>query len=107
VLPCCAAVVSHGGSGTVLGAASLGLPQVCLPQAADQFRNAVGVERAGAGVALSPAGATPEAVADAVRHILTSPGPRRAAEAVGAEIEAMPSPDDVVTRLEDLARRGQ
>ena len=36
------AVVSHGGSGTFLGALAHGLPQLCLPQAADQFRNAEG-----------------------------------------------------------------
>ena len=40
VLPHCRVVVSHGGSGTVLGALAVGLPQVCLPQGADQFQNA-------------------------------------------------------------------
>ena len=54
VLPLCAAVVSHGGSGTVFGAAGLGLPQVCLPQAADQFRNTAGVVGSGAGIGLHP-----------------------------------------------------
>ncbi len=58
VLPLCAAVVSHGGSGTVFGAAGLGLPQVCLPQGADQFRNTAGVVSTGAGLGLHPAGVT-------------------------------------------------
>ena len=49
VLPYAAVVVSHGGSGTFLGALSHGLPQICLPQAADQFRNAAGVLQSGAG----------------------------------------------------------
>ena len=59
VLPHCTAVVSHAGSGTVLGALGTGLPQLCLPQAADQFRNAAGVSAAGAGLALHPDNATP------------------------------------------------
>ena len=42
VLCRCSAVVSHGGSGTFLGALARGVPQLCLPLAADQFRNAEG-----------------------------------------------------------------
>ncbi len=49
VLPHCAAVVSHAGSGTFLGALSHGLPQLCLPQAADQFRNGTAAVSTGAG----------------------------------------------------------
>ncbi len=47
VLRHCDVVVSHAGSGTFLGALAEGLPQLCLPQAADQFRNAEGARRAG------------------------------------------------------------
>ena len=46
------------------------LPQLCLPQAADQFRNAEGGRRAGAACALMPAEITPEAVAGAVARLL-------------------------------------
>ena len=49
VLASCAAVVSHGGSGTLLGTLAAGLPLVILPQGADQFENAARCERAGAG----------------------------------------------------------
>ena len=35
-----AAVVTHGGTGTVLGALSCGIPLVVVPQAADQFMQA-------------------------------------------------------------------
>lgn len=38
--PRCAAVISHAGSGTVLGALAARLPQVYLPSGADQFINA-------------------------------------------------------------------
>ena len=107
VLPLCAAVVSHGGSGTVFGAAGLGLPQVCLPQAADQFRNTAGVVSAGAGIGLHPDQADGPSVAEAVRAVLHDPPFRDAAAELSQEIAAMPGPDQVVTRLEELvSRRG-
>jgi UDP:flavonoid glycosyltransferase YjiC (YdhE family) len=106
VLPLCAAVVSHGGSGTVFGAAGLGLPQVCLPQAADQFRNTAGLVRAGAGLGLHPDQADGAAVAEAVRRVLDDPEIRAAAGRLSQEIAAMPGPDEVVTRLEELVSSG-
>ena len=104
VLPHTDAVVSHAGSGTVLAVLAHGLPQLCLPQAADQFRNADGVERAGAGIRLSPHEATPAAVAEGVRRLLAEPELASAARRVGAEIAAMPSPEEVVGVLEGLVR---
>ena len=106
VLPMCAAVVSHAGSGTVFGAAGLGLPQVCLPQAADQFRNTAGLVRAGAGVGLHPDQADSAAVAEAVRRVLVDPEIRAAAGRLSQEIASMPGPDEVVTRLEALVSPG-
>jgi UDP:flavonoid glycosyltransferase YjiC (YdhE family) len=102
VLATASAVVSHGGSGTFLGALAQGVPQLCLPQAADQFRNAEGGTRAGAALALMPPQITPEAVADAVRQLLDDPTTRRGAERVAAEIAAMWSPDEVVGELVSL-----
>jgi UDP:flavonoid glycosyltransferase YjiC (YdhE family) len=102
VLPLASVVVSHGGSGTVLATLAHGLPQVCVPQGADQFRNGNGVERAGAGISLPPAVLTPESVAEAVRALLDDPSYRAGAERVCEEIAAMPSPDEVVTVLEAL-----
>jgi UDP:flavonoid glycosyltransferase YjiC (YdhE family) len=104
-LPHCAAVVSHGGSGTFLGTLGLGLPQLCLPLAADQFRNAAAAVRSGAGLALDPDAATPGAVRDAVRRILLEDGFRRAAGEVACAIGSMPGPAEVVTVLERLGAR--
>ncbi len=59
VFPRCDVVVSHGGSGTFLGALAHGLPQLCLPQAADQFRNAGAGVRAVRRSPCSPARPTP------------------------------------------------
>ena len=102
VLPLCTAVVSHGGSGTFLGALSHGLPQLCLPQAADQFRNAKGAVRSGAGLALHPDEVTPEAIAHAARRILVEDSFRDAAAGLAEDIRAMPSPAEVVTALVGL-----
>jgi UDP:flavonoid glycosyltransferase YjiC (YdhE family) len=102
VLPRCAAVVSHAGSGTFLGALGHGLPQLCLPQAADQFRNAEGAVRSGAGLSLHPDDTTPAAITDAVNRLLAEERFRRAAAVLADDIRAMPSPDEVVAVLETL-----
>jgi UDP:flavonoid glycosyltransferase YjiC (YdhE family) len=99
VLQHCDVVVSHAGSGTFLGALAEGLPQLCLPQAADQFRNSEGGLRAGVAVVLRPDESAPEAIASAVGALLTDEALRRRARGVADEIAAMPSPGDVVDSL--------
>jgi UDP:flavonoid glycosyltransferase YjiC (YdhE family) len=99
VLSRCTAVVSHGGSGTFLGALAHGVPQLCLPQAADQFRNAEGGLRAGAVVVLRPDEVTPETVGAAVQRLLAEPAFREASGRVRDEIAAMPSPAAVAAEL--------
>jgi UDP:flavonoid glycosyltransferase YjiC (YdhE family) len=105
VVATASAVVSHGGSGTFLGALAQGVPQLCLPQAADQFRNAEGGVAAGAALALMPHQITPGAVADAVERLLDDPATRRGAERVAAEIDGMCRPDELVTELVGLYSR--
>ncbi|HSS23012.1 MAG TPA: nucleotide disphospho-sugar-binding domain-containing protein [Mycobacterium sp.] len=46
----------------MLGALAHGLPQLCLPQGADQFRNAQACAAAGAGIALIGADATTDRI---------------------------------------------
>jgi UDP:flavonoid glycosyltransferase YjiC (YdhE family) len=98
----CAAVVSHAGSGTMFASLARGLPQLCLPQAADQFQNAEACTRAGAGVALSAEEVTEQTVRAGVEELLRSPAPREAAARIGAEIAQMPAPAEVA---DTLARR--
>ena len=95
----CSVVVSHSGSGTFLGTLSEGLPQLCLPQQADQFRNATGGLAAGAVLSLAPDAASPEAIAAAVQRLLDEPSFRAAAEGIARSIAAMPSPQEVVETL--------
>ncbi len=99
VLPHCRAVVSHGGSGTVLGALAHGLPQLCLPQGADQFVNAEAIAVSGAGLAIHPDELTADAVAIDVRRLLGEAEFALRARKIQADIAAMPSPDEVLSRL--------
>ncbi len=96
----CAAVASHAGSGTFLAALQRGLPQLLLPQAADQFLNAAAGTRAGAGIAIGPDELTAESVRDAARRVLDESAFGEAADRVGDEIRAMPSPATVVEQIE-------
>jgi UDP:flavonoid glycosyltransferase YjiC (YdhE family) len=101
VLEWCDVVVSHGGSGTFLGAITTGVPQLCLPQAADQFRNAAACERAGVGISLGPAAASTDAIGQALRHLVHTREYHDATALVAAEIAAMPRPDEVAADLVD------
>lgn len=86
----CAAVVSHAGSGTFLAAIAAGLPQLCLPQGADQFLNAGAGSASGAALTLAPGEATPAAIREALRRVLNEPAFADAARAVAADIARMP-----------------
>ena len=97
LLPRCDLVVSQGGAGILLGALANGLPQLVLPQAADQPANAAAVQRAGAGLALATV--TADAVRRAARRLLADPGYAARARELGAEIAAMPDADAVVRTL--------
>jgi UDP:flavonoid glycosyltransferase YjiC (YdhE family) len=102
VLEHASVVVSHAGSGTFLGALARGLPQLCLPQGADQFRNAAGGGRSGAALVLLPPDGSPEKIAHAVTRLLGEDRFRRNAAVIAGEIGHMPSPADVAG---ELARR--
>jgi UDP:flavonoid glycosyltransferase YjiC (YdhE family) len=100
LFPHCDVVVSHGGSGTFLGALTEALPQLCLPQGADQFLNAAACAQSGAGLSLLPDAATPASIADAVNRLLTETSFRERSAGLAGEIAAMPGPDEVAKRLE-------
>jgi UDP:flavonoid glycosyltransferase YjiC (YdhE family) len=105
VLPHCDAIVSHGGSGSVLGALAHGLPQVLIPMGADQPLNAARCEELGLALTLDPVRATPEQVRDAVATVLAEPSYRDAAARLRAEIEALPPPEHAVPPLAELVAR--
>lgn len=102
LLPHCHAVVTHGGSGTTLGALAHGLPLLVVPQGADQYANADAVVAAGAGRRLGRDETTIAAIRDSVRTLLDDPSYRRAAGRAQAEIGAMPTAEQAITGIEAL-----
>jgi len=98
-----AALVCHGGSGTVRGGLAAGVPMVVVPLGADQPHNAGRVARAGAGIDLP----TPDAGAlrAAIQRLLAEPAFRRAARRVADEIAALPPLDAAVPALVAIASR--
>ena len=99
LLPHCALVVSHAGSGTFLAALAAAIPQLCLPQAADQFLNAAACDRSGVGLTFGPGTVTVDALREAISRLLTDGSIRETAALVSKEIAAMPTPDEVAERL--------
>ncbi|GAB2820845.1 glycosyltransferase [Lentzea nigeriaca] len=93
-------VVHHGGSGTMLAALASGVPQVVLPQGADQFGNAAALVAAGAAVWPDAVGA--EAIAESARLLLVDDHYREAAGRVAEEIRHMPSPREVADSLANV-----
>ncbi len=106
LLPHCAAVVSHGGSGSVMGALAHGLPMVLLPMGADQPLNASRCAALGVARVLDVLGATPADVRDAVAAVLADPRHRRAAERLRDEIAGLPGPEKALPLLERLVAGG-
>lgn len=102
VLPRCSAVVSHGGSGTVVAALAHGLPQVLIPMGADQPLNAARCKELGVALVLDAVRVRPEEVREAVSTVLSDPGYRIAAEAMAKEIATLPGPEQAVRLLEQL-----
>jgi UDP:flavonoid glycosyltransferase YjiC (YdhE family) len=107
LLPHCQLVISHGGAGTVYAAAAHGLPQLALPQMADQFVNTAALELSNAGLVLLGAEQNLYAIRHAVQHLLGEPGFRDTAVRLAHEIAHMPSADEVTQQLERWIEQGQ
>jgi UDP:flavonoid glycosyltransferase YjiC (YdhE family) len=98
-LPRASLVVSHAGSGTLLGALAHGVPLVVTPHAADQFDNARAAAATGVARVVMPDELDEGAVRAAATAVLADPSYREAAERVADEIAAMPSPAEVAEVL--------
>jgi UDP:flavonoid glycosyltransferase YjiC (YdhE family) len=104
LLESCSAVISHAGSGTTLAALTHGLPQLLIPQGADQFANAERCEQAGVATRLLPEQVSAAAVRDHVVALLADDGRYRLrAMQLQLEVTSMPAPEHWAARLRDLA----
>jgi UDP:flavonoid glycosyltransferase YjiC (YdhE family) len=86
-------LVSHSGSGTMIGGLVHGVPQVALPRGTDQPENAALLVRAGAGLLIAPEDYAVGSISAAVTQVTSDPAFRAAAGRVRDEIAAMPDAD--------------
>jgi UDP:flavonoid glycosyltransferase YjiC (YdhE family) len=103
LMPHVAAMVCHGGSGTVTMGLAGGVPMAVVPLFADQPWNAERVEAVGAGIALD--GGPEAAIAglrEAVVRLTGDPSYRMAAQRIAAEMRALPPVDAAVGILRGL-----
>jgi MGT family glycosyltransferase len=103
VLAAATAMVTHGGSGSVLGAPAAGRPLVVLPLFADQPYNAARVAALGAGLSIDGGPAAAGQVGPAAAAVLDDPTYRAGAHRVAAEMAALPTADQTATRHAGLA----
>ncbi len=95
-------VASHGGAGTVLGAAVHGVPQLLFPIAADQWENADAVVRAGAGVVCELDGRSAADLAQGLQLLLGEVSRRESATLIANEMASMPLAAEHVAAIEAL-----
>ena len=86
VLPRAAALVSHGGVGTLSQALAAGVPQLVMPLGFDQFDNAARLERLGVAATLTPRRFRGPAVAQHLARLLGCPTVARACQAAAARL---------------------
>ncbi len=86
LFPRAAAIVHHGGIGTLAQALNSGRPQLIVPFYADQADNAARAVRLGVARSLAPARYTAAAAARQLERLLGAPEPRARAVAVRARL---------------------
>lgn len=103
LLPSCAAVVHHGGSGTVTTALAHGVPQIMVPNRMwCNVPKARRVSDLGAGLHVLADDFTADDLRSMLTRVLTEPSFRTAAARVRAEVLAGPAPGELVPVLERL-----
>lgn len=102
LLPYVDLVVSHGGSGSVVGALTHGLPMVLLPLGADQLLNGARCRALGLGPVLDVVSLTPTELAEAAMDALADAAAAAASARLRAEIDDLPGPERAVELLAGL-----
>ncbi len=81
------------------GSLAHGVPQVVLPQGADNFVNGWLLARCGAGVVIGPKKFSSDAVRDGVHQVLEQPSSRETGRRLAKELAALPEPSEVARTL--------
>jgi MGT family glycosyltransferase len=102
VLRHAAAVVTHGGHGTVVKTLAAGVPMLVLPMGRDQGDNAARILARGAGLRLRRS-ASSRRIALSVQRLLDDPSFRSSAERLGAAVRASAGPRVAVEEIRAAA----
>jgi glycosyltransferase (activator-dependent family) len=102
LLPTCAAIVHHGGAGTLTTAEFHGVPQVIVTIGWDTEVKATRLEELGAALFIPAAKVTPAILREKVSKVLDDPSFTKAAQHLRAEMLAEPTTNDIVPILEKL-----
>jgi UDP:flavonoid glycosyltransferase YjiC (YdhE family) len=105
VLPEASVFVTNGGWGGVLASLAAGVPLVVAGGDIDKPAIAAWVARAGAGINLRTGRPKPEAVATAVKEIMTDPAYGQRAGRIGAELATLGGAQESVDLLEHLVEK--
>jgi len=97
-------VVCHGGSGSVVGAVTDGVPVITTPLGADQYPNGRWLERSGAGLLLDAACCTVAEVRSSIALVLSNARFRTAACDIKTQFAELPPPDQVLRTIVMLAK---
>jgi len=111
LLPSCDAIIHQGGGGTMLTAASFGLPQLVVAGIGDSvvidMANGERIAAAGAGVSLNWADASTETITAGIKTVVSDQATRQAAHNLRDEIHAQPAPAAIAIALRQLTTRQQ
>lgn len=100
----CAAIVHHGGPGTMMTALSRGVPQVIIP-GPGKPRNAIAsLAELGTAVVVEEAEVTATVLVDAVRRVVEEPAFREGAERCAVMVAADASPAEIARIVERTGR---
>jgi UDP:flavonoid glycosyltransferase YjiC (YdhE family) len=102
LLPHAAAVITHGGHGTVIKTLAAGKPLLVLPLGRDQPDNAARVASHGAGIHLRST-ASPRQISNALAQLVNQPTYRIAAETISARMRADTGDRRITSELEAIA----
>jgi UDP:flavonoid glycosyltransferase YjiC (YdhE family) len=104
LLPRCAAIVHHGGIGTMAQGFAAGIPQLVMPMSHDQPDNAARACGLGVAEELPPKRFRGNLVAEALRRLLDSPEVARNCDAVAARLRDARPIERTCELIESLAR---
>lgn len=107
VMPHVAAAIHHGGAGTTHALVTHAIPQIVVPHAADQIRQAQGVLRCGVGLHLPPKEVTVDRLVAALTQTLPDRSPQRAqAQFVQVEFDALGGVSAAADQIERFHHKG-